>query len=248
MKKLLICILCFAATRSFAQFRLGVEGSFSSLNMWQSEGYGGLQSGYNTWSYNGYQAGLVAEYDLGYSGLVLQPAVLYAENGSHFGNDRGFVNSDPNFIIGFSNTTLRVYSVRVPINLLYRYTINNKFKVFGGLGPYIAKNISGSEKGYYQGDSTDISGNYYFQRYSLNNKLKFNSNFSDAVHGVSNVKPFDFGMDVLLGVQYKKVQFSMAYNRGFSTLYRTSYVKAGNSSWNFTLAYMIFGHDRKPKL
>ncbi len=37
MKKLLICILCFAATRSFAQIRLGVQGSFTAANFWQGK-------------------------------------------------------------------------------------------------------------------------------------------------------------------------------------------------------------------
>ncbi len=135
MKKLIICVLCFASTHAFSQFRLGVQGSFSSLNFWQTDGYGGVPASYQTWAMNGFSGGLVAEYDLGYSGLVLQPAIVYAENGSHVQNVKGFVDP-PNETIGLSNTSLKVYSIRVPINLVYKYAINDRLRVFwrcGGL-------------------------------------------------------------------------------------------------------------------
>jgi hypothetical protein len=250
MKKLIICVLCFASTHAFSQFRLGVEGSFSSLNFWQSDGFGGLPARYQTWAMNGFSGGLVAEYDLGYSGLVLQPAIVYAENGSHVQNVQGFVNP-PNAIIGLSNTSLKVYSVRVPINLIYKYAINDRLRVFGGAGPYVAKNISGTEKGYYEGYYTNqmnSDGSYVTFSNTIDNKAKFNNNPSSATQGVTNITSFDFGGDIVIGASYKKFDLSINYSRGFSRIYHTTYVNAGNTFWNFTLAYTIFGHYRKPKL
>jgi len=61
MKKLMICILCLASIPAFAQFRLGVQGSFSALNYWATDGFGGLPSQEFTWGKNGYQAGVFAE-------------------------------------------------------------------------------------------------------------------------------------------------------------------------------------------
>src|SRR5258708_15451241 len=247
MRKLLICILCFAVTQSYAQLRLGVEGSFSSLNLWQSQGYSGLPSGVNTRAMNGFQAGIVAEYDLGHTNLILQPAVLYAENGALIGNSQGFPSAVGNLTIGYSNTTIKLYSVRVPVNLLYKWEISDKIKVLGGLGPYFAKHVSGTEKGYYQADFVS-NGGYVTIKYPIDNKVKFESGSSSSVQGVTRIQPFDIGMDVEIGAQYKKFQFMINYSRGFSTLYHTNYVNAGNSFWNLTLAYLIFGHDRKPKL
>jgi Outer membrane protein beta-barrel domain len=245
MKKLIVCILCLASMHGFAQFRLGVQGSFSSLNMWQSDGYGGLPTGLHTEAMNGFQGGLVGEYDLGYSGLVLQPAVMYAENGSHLVNTQGFYDTG-NETIGLTDTHLKVYSIRVPINLLFKYELNSRVKVFIGAGPYIAKNISGSEKGniYYVEDNN----NTVELSRPLNNKAKMNSNTSLATQGITNITPFDFGADLLFGASYKKFDFSISYNRGFSRIYHTSYANAGNTFWNFTVAYTILGHDRKPKL
>jgi hypothetical protein len=247
MRKLLICILCFAATKSFAQLRIGVQGSYSSLNFWQGQGYRGLQSGVNTWAIDGFQAGIVAEYDLGHTNLILQPAVMYAENGSHLGNRQGFP-SDPNFNIGFSNTTIRLYSIRVPVNLLYKWDVNDKVRILAGLGPYIAKHLTGTEKGFYQGYYIDGNGNFIILKPAIDNKVDFTSGKSSTTQGITKIQPYDIGMDAQIGVQYKKFQVSINYSRGFTRLYQTNYVNAGNSFWNFTLAYLIFGHDIKQKL
>jgi hypothetical protein len=246
MKKLIICVLCFATAHSYAQLRVGLQGSASSLNFWQSDGLGGVPTGLQTWAMNGYQAGVVVEYDLGYSGLTIQPAVLYAENGSHTGNTIGFID-DANSTIGYSNTSLKVYSVRVPINLIYKFDLNSKVKIFGGLGPYIAKNVSGTEKGYYTGDSI-VNGNFIPYKRTINNKAKINNNTSQGTEGITNFTPFDFGGDILLGAEYKRFEFSINYSRGFSRVYHTTYANAGNTFWNLSVAYMIFGHYRKPKL
>jgi Outer membrane protein beta-barrel domain len=249
MKKLLICILCFASVKSFAQFRLGVQGSFASLNMWQTDGYSGYPSQENTWQINGFSAGIVAEYDLGYAGVELQSGLVYGETGSHLGQGEGFTTNPamPGFQYGFTSTELRIYSLRLPLNILYGYRVNPKFKVFGGVGPYIAKALSGTETGTYYGTYTQGS-NFTGGNGPINNQLKFNSNFSQASLGESNVSSIDVGFDILAGFQYKKLQISASWNRSFSTVYRTPYVNLGNQFWSFTLGYLIFGHERKPQL
>jgi len=245
MKKLMICVLCLASIPAMAQFRLGVQGSFSSLNFWQTDGYNGLPSQEFTWQINGYRAGIFGEYDLGYSGLEIQPALMYSLNGAHIGQSIGFPY-DPNRSYDFSNTRVKIYSISLPINLLYSYRISPKFKVFGGLGPYISKSLSGTEKGNYTVDSSNnLVKNYTFNR---TNTLKFNNNQSTYVLGASNVSSIDIGFDILMGFQYKKLQISASYNRGFSKMYHTQYVNMGNQFWNFTLGYILWGHERKPKL
>lgn len=245
MKKLMICILCLASIPAMAQFRLGIQGSFSALNFWQTDGYSGLPSQEFTMSMNGYRAGIFGEYDLGYSGLELQPALMYSLNGGHIRQSIGFPY-DPNLTYDVSDTRVKIYSVSLPINLLYSYRINPKFKVFAGVGPYISKSLSGTEKGNYIVDSNN---NYvYGYTYRKTNTLKFNGKSSIYVLGQSNVSTIDIGFDILMGFQYKKLQVSASFNRGFSTMYRTQYVNMGNQFWNFTLGYVLWGHERKPKL
>jgi hypothetical protein len=245
MKKLMICIFCLASFSGFAQFRLGVQGSFSSLNYWATDGYGGLPSRELTWAKNGYQGGIFAEYDLGYSGITIQPALMYAVTGAHIGQAQGFSDNEA-FTYEFSDTRITVKSIRLPVNILYTYRIDAKFKVFGGFGPYIAKNLGGTEKGNFSGDSSNnINTTYVFP---IKNTLSINGNASQATLGHSNVASIDAGMDILLGFQYKKFEVSAAWMRGFSRQYHTSYVNLGNQIWNFTVGYVLFGHERKPRL
>ena len=246
MKKLMICILCFASIQGFSQMRLGVQGSFSALNFWQTDGYTGLTAAENTWAMNGWQAGVFGEYDLGYSGLELQPALMYASTGAHLGQAKGFADQG-NFVIGFSDTKLKVNSLRLPVNILYTFRIDSKFKVFGGLGPYIAKNLSGTEKGHYTGYDNS-SNNFTPGTFPIDNKIHISGDPSYATLGKSNVASFDAGMDIILGFQYKKLQISGSWVRGFSRQYHTNYVNMGNQIWNFTVGYLLFGHERKPRL
>ncbi|GGB12877.1 hypothetical protein GCM10011511_40650 [Puia dinghuensis] len=214
--------------------------------MWQTDGYTGLDAGEFTWAINGFQAGVFGEYDLGYSGFEIQPALMYVESGSHLGQSKGFPG-EGNFVIGYSDTHLRIYSLRLPVNLLYSYRVNSKWKVFGGLGPYIQKNLNGTEKGWYIGYDNSTN-NYTPGGGPIKNNIKLSSDGSYATIGQSNVASIDAGMNILLGLQYKKLQFSVGWMRGFVTQYKTSYVNLGNQSWNFTLGYVLFGHERKPRL
>src|SRR5260221_3482284 len=195
MRQLLICIVCFGVTQSYAQLRLGVEGSFSSLNLWQSQGYSGLPSGVNTRAMNGFQAGIVAEYDLGHTNLILQPAVLYAENGALIGNSQGFPSTGGNLTIGYSNTTIKLYSVRVPVNLLYKWEISDKIKVLAGLGPYFVKHVSGTEKGYYQADSLSNGRDINIKLYHDHN-VKTVHGFPLCLHASEMLQAIVRGADV----------------------------------------------------
>ena len=241
----MICILCLASIPCFAQFRLGVQGSLSSLNFWQTDGYAGLPSQEFTWQMNGYRAGIFGEYDLGYSGLEIVPALMYSLTGAHIGQSQGFP-SDPNLSYNFSDTRVKINSLTLPVNLEYGFRVSPRFKVFGGAGLYVSKSLSGTEKGNYSVDSsTNFVYDYTFRR---TNNLKFNNNASNYVVGQSNVSAIDFGMNILAGFQYKKLQISASYNRGFVKMYHTSYVNMGNQMWNFTVGYVLFGHDRKARL
>jgi Outer membrane protein beta-barrel domain len=247
MKKILICILCFVAARGFGQFRLGIEGGATVANFWQTDGFGGLGTGLSSWPVGGYHAGLVGELDLGSSGLVFQPAVLYYTNGSHLYNSVGFIDNT-NVTITATNTNLKIASLRVPLNFAYKFAINNRVKVLGGLGPYFAKTLSSTEKGTYTGNIANADGTFTFVSGSIDNKAQLSSGYSYASTGVTKVNPYDIGGDVFIGAEYKKFQLTINYSRGFTRMYRTTYANTGNFAWNFTLAYLIFGHDRKPDL
>lgn len=246
MKKIMICILCLTVTRSFGQFRLGVTGGATTANLWQTDGYTGVPTGLSSWPITGFNGGLIAEIDLNSSGLMIQPSLSYYVYGSHLANSQGFPSG--NITIDYSNTMLYVYSLRLPVNLVYKFSITDKWKVFAGIGPYIAKALSGTEKGYYKGYYTTPDGQYIGVGGHIDNKAKISTDLSNSTAGITNINPYDIGGNLLLGVEYKKFQFSINYSRGFTKVYRSSYANTGNFAWNFSLAYMIFGHNKKPAL
>jgi hypothetical protein len=246
MKKLLICILCLVSLKGFSQLRFGIQGSFSALTYWQNNGYAGLDAREFTMAVNGWQAGAFAEYDLGYSGLVLQPALMYAFTGAHLGQSLGFDQQGPD-VTGYADTHLKINTLRLPVNLLYTYRLDSKWKVFGGLGPYIGYNLSGTETGYYL-YSNESTSNYTPGKALIKNTLHISNGVSYNTIGRSNIAPLDAGVNIMVGGQFKRVQFSVNYMRGFITQYHTYYVNMGNQDWNFTLGYVLFGHERKPKL
>jgi hypothetical protein len=245
MKKLMVCILCLASIPCFAQFRVGVQGSLSANNFWQTDGFSGVPTQEFTWETTGYRVGVFGEYDLGYSGLEFNPALMYSLNGAHIGQSQGFP-PDPNLSYNFSDTRVKVYSLSLPLNLLYSYRVSPTFKVFAGAGPYVSLNLSGTEKGNYSVDS--FNNNNYAYTFRRTNTLKFNGHTSNYVLGQSNVSPIDAGLDILMGFQYKKLQISASWNRGFVKMYYNSYANMGNDFWNFTVGYVLWGHERKPRL
>lgn len=245
MKKIIICILCFGVTRGFAQFRLGIEGGLTTANFWQTDGYTGLGTGLSSWPMTGFHAGIVGELDLGSSGVSLQPAILYLQNGSHLANSVGFQDIG-NVAVNYSNTTVRINSLRIPVNFVYKFAVTDQLKVLGGIGPYFAKTLSGTEKGYYGGNIQQSNGDYTPTASGIDNKIQISNGLSYAPGGVSRVNTYDIGGDLLFGVEYKKFQVTANYSRGFTRMYRMTYANAGNFAWNLTVAYWLFGHDRKP--
>ena len=108
MKKLMVCILCLASIPCFAQFRVGVQGSLSANNFWQTDGFSGVPTQEFTWETTGYRVGVFGEYDLGYSGLEFNPALMYSLNGAHIGQSQGFP-PDPNLSYNFSDTRVGLF-------------------------------------------------------------------------------------------------------------------------------------------
>ena len=235
-------MLCVVSLHGFAQVRLGIQGGVSVANFWQTEGFSGLVTRLSSSPIAAYHGGIIAEVDLG-SHLVLQPALLYFESGSHLQNTTGFVNP-PGLDINYSNTTVKLYSLRLPVNLVWKIDIDKKTKILFGLGPYIAQGTSGTEKGYYIAEQ--LSSNSAV-RVPIDNKIHFSNATSYATSGMSYASSFDIGGNILAGVEYKKFQLTIDFNRGLSRMYRSFDANCGTLAWNFSLAYYIFGHNRKPQ-
>jgi hypothetical protein len=99
---------------------------------------------------------------------------------------------------GGTNTVNSLY-LEVPLNLKTTFNIGNKTKMYGTFGPYL---------GY------GVGGKYKFTSDTLNTstKIKWGSGNN------SDLKPFDFGLSVGLGVYINKLQVGVSYELGLKNI------------------------------
>ncbi len=204
MKKIILSLLCFTASYSFSQFSIGLTGGYNSSKFFES-GSVPSQYGISTSAISSFNAGVLAEIKL--SGqFFLQPALLYYANGSAVLSS-SFLSSNTSY----SNTTIRANYLRLPVNVVYKLFISDQFNALGGAGLYVARGLSGTEKGY-QYSNGDFPP-YLTDSIQVNNKVQF-TNGSASGENTTALKPMDFGYDVLLGVEYHSFELTANYSRG----------------------------------
>jgi hypothetical protein len=227
MKKIFFILLCFISTHSFSQIKISVEGGYNSANFTQSAQTPGAASGTSPSSINTFNVGIVSEIPLNKK-IFLQPALLYFGNGTHIngaGSDSGYQY--------YSHTAIQVYYLRLPVNVVYKLKLNDHFNFLAGAGLYAAKGLSGTGKGN-SGGSSSTAAPFAF---SFNGKVDFSN--ANSSYNQININPFDFGFDLLAGVEWKKFQLAANYSRGFSQVCSDGGYNYKNAVFGISLAYLV---------
>jgi hypothetical protein len=141
----------------------------------------------------------------------LQPALLYYGNGSNV-----LGSSFSSSVTEYSNTTIKADYLRLPINVVYKLVISDDVNALGGAGLYIARGLSGTEKGYQYSNSNFPP--YSSDSAQVNNKVQFTT-ASASGENTTALKPMDFGYNVLLGIEYHSFELTANYSRGFLKAY-----------------------------
>jgi hypothetical protein len=227
MKKIFFLLLLFISTHSFSQIKIGFAGGYNSAKFVQAgnpplSDYGNFPS-----SINIFNAGIVSEIPVSKK-IFLQPALLYFGNGTHINGE----SLNPGYAT-YSHTDIQIYYLRLPVNIVYKMKLNNQFKLLAGAGLYAAKGLSGTGKGIIEGSG--ISGLPF--AYAFNSKINFTSGNSSA--NDTNIKPFDFGINILAGVEWKSFQLTANYSRGFSQVYSDGGYNYKNAVFSVSLAYLF---------
>lgn len=137
---------------------------------------------------------------------------------------KGTEDEDPDFD---EKMKLNINYLELPVNFIYRANSSGNHFFFGG-GPAIAYAISGKLK-------YEWSGNK--EEYDVN----FGNDESD------DFKPFDFGINGLVGYQLKNgLMFTLNYTHGFGNLIigDADDGKLKNTSFGLKIGY-LFGHSGK---
>jgi len=217
MKKCLIILLCFISVSSFAQFSIGVKGSFQMAKLFDK---GSNQQYYNLTNINTIAAGLVVEKDLN-KYFFIQSGIEY--------NQKGGYKEFTGLAVGGTTSTLKVNYIQVPLHLVYKENINKHIKLLISAGVYGAAGISGTEKGYDQSPSGTTN---------IDRKVQFTNN-TTYVNNTTMVKPLDFGYAFSGGIEWKKFQFTIDFSRGFQSIFPVGSTNFATQTLGISAAYLM---------
>ncbi len=227
MKKLLslfTVILLIALLPAKAQFHMGVKGGLNLANMNVSN----LPAGFTN--------NMVASFHLG--AYVEKPLI------KSFGIESGLYLSGKGLKEEFSQSIL-VYSIsgsvkitpyylELPVNAVYNLNIRLiKLRFFAG--PYIAYGLAGRVNSDFSATGLPID----LSSLGLVNESR---NIVFGSDTTSDVKPFDFGVNIGVGAEIKKFTFNIQYGLGFVNVAAenaTAY-EGKNRLLTFSLGYRIF--------
>ena len=226
MKKLIILFLIVLSVNSYSQkINLGIEAGFNSSTFFNHTGSANQNS--NTvglGNINSYQIGGIAEFNFG--------AGFYGQTGLSFSN-----KGTDRFNVGQStygpNSTIKISYLQIPVNLEFKQPLNKSKKLIAiaAAGFYIARGISGSEKG--------IEVNNNGINTTINNPVRF-TNDNTYNPGYTSVNPLDVGYNLVAGIQYYDFQLKFNFNKGFSkVLPNSSDIKFVNNVVNISAVYLI---------
>jgi outer membrane protein with beta-barrel domain len=227
MKKLFFVLFFFVSTHSFSQIKTGIEAGYNSARFAHSGEIPLADYGNSTSSISTFHAGIISDIPLSKK-IFLQPALLYYGNGTHINGqalDPGYESS--------SNTTIQIYYLRLPVNVVCKMKLNNRVKLMAGTGLYAAKGLSGTGKGNIEGSG--LSGLPF--AYVFNSKVNFSTDNSSS--NETNINPFDFGFNFLAGIEWKNFQLTANYSQGFSQVYADGGFKYKNAVLGISLACLF---------
>ena len=194
-----------------AQVRLGVRAGVNASNV-------KFQRDLDFDPLPGYQAGLQADISLS-PNFSIQPALLYVTKG--FSSELEFRNQQGN-LTGTYRGSFRTHYLEFPVLALYKVNVSKTYKMFGGLGPYVAAGIGG--------------------------KTNFNFGASGStqniVFGPKNGRPegaynrMDYGLAAAVGIEIRNVSLAVNYSYGMTGIGPGSLIVGAGAFYNRTLSLM----------
>jgi len=200
MKSKLIFLVVFALFVQIANAQVfGIKGGLNDANM--SFSSNGISI--SPKAIIGFHFGPVAEFELN-DNISFNTGLLYSLKGFK-------MNAST---LGFSTeSTEKINYLEIPLNVAYKHPIDEKIKIFGQIGPYLAYALSGKDKT--DGTTTDIT------------------------FGSGGMKRFDLGLGIGAGVEFGPIVAGLGYQFGLANLADSSDGKVKNKVLQISVAYMF---------
>lgn len=199
MKKLLAIVLSvFLFTTAKSQ--IYVQGGVNLSNITTNQ-QGQIQKNSSLTSFN---AGILDRIDLKGS-LYFETGLLFNGKGS---KSRINISSEDSY-----TATFNPFYLEVPADLVLRLSFPKKSKLFVDAGPYIAMGIAGQTKSEGNVGGVDI-------KYSTDINFS-NPKSNDDGLAYSDLKRFDYGINLGAGLDFRTVLFKVDYGMGLSQVNAT---------------------------
>ena len=222
MKIILLAITLSSFIGSQAQIRIGVQGGYNHARLSPRQSSSDIYS-YSTSGFRGFNAGAVAEIKVSQN-WIFRPALLVNGKGTRL-EKTGFGNKSSRFI--------ELHYVEVPIAIIHKWNTGKNFNVFAGGGMYIARAFRGVEKG----EETSSFGTSY-----IYNSVEFSSHNEKNDGLPTIINPFDYGFNVVAGVQRESIQLLASYGHGLQRVFPKSLVfeeKFTNRVFSLSVVYLF---------
>ncbi len=132
----------------------------------------------------------------------IQPGLLYTNKGIR--TERSLP------VFGTTTTTFNPQYLELPVNLVFKAPISETSRFFVGAGPYAAMGISGKYK-----LKSDLGSRSYDIEFNDDDPLTQEQ--EDA--GAYKVRKFDYGVNVLAGLELDRFVISANYGLGLAKIY-----------------------------
>lgn len=129
--------------------------------------------------------------------------------------DKESTSVDEDGFDGEFKTKENIFSLNIPVNLVYKFKINEDITIDPFVGIDLRYNISGKNKLTYSGDMED----------EVNEYLEEEGNEVDLFKGDDAYKRFQAGWHIGVGATWKNLNLSVSYGTDFSEIYEKTKFK-----------------------
>lgn len=204
---LLLPVITFLHYYSSAQLRIAIAGGGHTASVKETNNLPGWSELENKYSARtGAHFGFMADLQLGPgTKFYFQPGVLFYNKGRKFAN-----TYDTSLYDYFSIDAIQyVNYIDVPLNILYKYPVGQKAKIFIGAGPLLSFFYNGREK---------------TETFMKTGTVTTEENTDLPVgDGPGKYKTIDFGVNALAGIEIGKIFLAANFSRGVSDFYKAAY-------------------------
>ena len=173
-----------------------------------------------------FHVGAVLDLPLG-EGVSLQPGLFYTGKGSK--TQSGQENSN-----SYYKATSNPMYVELPVNLVGKIPLSGESNFFFGAGPYAAMGVAGKNK---------TEGKVFGVAFKSENDIVYsNDNPTTSQEenvGYGKIKKFDYGFNVMTGVDFGKLSLGANYGYGLAKLNSGSTNSANDKNKNRVLSFSV---------